>query len=152
MYSWIKARMKKCCANYLFNSYNIYMYIDIDSSRNFEAGFRCILDVQFLQMILTREIFWHLSQSCIWSSNMVLHVLLFAIWDRASVSLLLLSAKQGNNWYHYFEVRSIFQGIQWLQIDTCERVLSASLHCRTRTHSVLSLELFSGMFPICTSI
>ena len=27
------------------------MYIDIDSSRNFEAGFRCILDVQFLQMI-----------------------------------------------------------------------------------------------------
>ena len=79
-------------------------------------------------------------------------LLLFEKEKEPVFPFLMLSAKQGNNWYHFFEVRSIFHSVRWLQIDTCERVLSASLHCRTRTHSVLSLELFSGMFPICTSI
>ena len=76
------------------------MYIDIDSSRNFEAGFRYILDVQFLQMIF--------NEGDILTLKSIFHMILkdgiIAIWERerASVSLLMLSAKQGNNWYHFF--------------------------------------------------
>ena len=45
---------------------------------------------------LTRELIW---QSSIRPSKMV--YLLFEIFERAGVSLLMLSAKQGNHWYHF---------------------------------------------------
>jgi len=29
---------------------------------------------------------------------------IIAIWERASVSLVMLSAKQGNHWYHFYRL------------------------------------------------
>ena len=55
---------------------------------------------------LTRELNW-LSQSSISLLKMIIFALcslLFENSEKVSVSLLMLSAKQGNHWYHFFNV------------------------------------------------
>ena len=47
----------------------------------------------------SRELIWQFGQSAISPSKIIL--LLFAMSVRASVSLLMLRAKQGNHWYHF---------------------------------------------------
>ena len=51
---------------------------------------RCIFDKPLFRRYLTRELIWH---------NQTFKDGIVAIWERASISLLMLSAKQGNYWY-----------------------------------------------------
>ena len=59
---------------------------------------------------ITRRLIWHLSQSSIKPSKIVL-LLLVILLERANVSLLLLSAKHGNYWYHLCNVLGMTRSV-----------------------------------------
>ena len=52
----------------------------------------------FVSTIFNKKLIWQLTQSSIRPAKMEL--LLFANWERVSVSLLMLSTKHWNHWYH----------------------------------------------------
>ena len=75
-----------------------------------------VIDTKHTQFVrlcwryLTRGRIWPLSQSSIRHSKMVL-----LLWDRASVSIFMLIAKQLNCWYHFCIVFGMTRSWFWLE-------------------------------------